>query len=151
MNPEEFERLVQETINRLAYNGPLNIPPEQLIRAAGEGVPEAHEALCQLALKLTQEGKPLPWQLQRYIVSVAAASRLSKPRGGDKGANRIRDIYILATLRHLERKGIKPTRNEATDAPSGCSIVAEALKRGGAALSEQAVAKIWQARPVRNE
>jgi hypothetical protein len=44
----------------------------------------------------------------------------------------LRDRWIAAVVEHIcSRYGFNPTRNNATEGPCGCSIVAEALKQLG--------------------
>jgi hypothetical protein len=153
LSPEELEAAIQDVINVLAFERPLKFPNEMIATFAAFGWPEGHETLCRQARQLTLEGKPLPFDLQQYIVAVACSSKPRKGRGGDRFANFARDIRIKTALRRLEA-GIQATRNPATtDRECGCSIVRMALERGGIHLTEKAIAKVWEARGpvVRNE
>jgi hypothetical protein len=86
---------------------------------------------------------------------VIAALRTGRPplrkRGGRaeshgkrKPRDRDRDGRIATAVGGMVWLGFHPTRNPGTDRESGCSIVAEALRRLGIKkLGEKAVAAIW--------
>jgi hypothetical protein len=120
---------------------------ESVIAAANAGDQIAHEALCRAALHLTKHGKILPPQLQRYVV--AAASELKRGRPGKRLRvfNDLRDGAIFHALEIVMTFGFNATRNNAhrDGVESACSIVAQALGKCGAALSESQVKKIMEA------
>jgi hypothetical protein len=117
---------------------------EHLLAEAVRGNRFAHEALYHAAAFLTDGGRPSPFWLTAYLLFVA----MGKPskRGPKPRANTVRDIAIACVTYVIsQRHGLKPTRNIATETESGCSIVAEALKRLKVArMSEANVNTIWR-------
>ena len=70
----------------------------------------------------------------------------ARGRGADD--NRWRNVCIVGYLiPPLLRAEFPPTRNEATETESACSIVSQALAKIGIKLGEKAIAKIWARYP----
>jgi hypothetical protein len=109
------------------------------------GAPTHVIAIWQLADAVKRK-LDMPDKVVDVLVRVAIGKR--NKRGGDANRNRGRNIAICATIEsvHLEFD-YDFTRNEASDGPSACSIVAEALNHIGENLSESAVVKIWSRGP----
>jgi hypothetical protein len=73
----------------------------------------------------------------------------ARGRGADD--NRWRNVCIVGYLiPPLLRAEFPPTRNEATETESACSIVSQALATIGIKLGEKAIAKIWARYPSRH-
>ena len=69
-------------------------------------------------------------------------------RGRSADDNRWRNASIVACLiPPLLQAEFPPTRNEATETESACSIVSQALATIGIKLGEKAIAKIWARYP----
>ena len=95
----------------------------------------AWDALSLIARELIREGIPLPPELAQWVGDVLADQSVKKkelqrrpqPNAG-RPTNHEQDRHICAIVRHLQRwYGLTPTRNEASEARSGCDAVAEAL------------------------
>jgi hypothetical protein len=102
----------------------------------------SHQAACDIAQALTDQGRTLPIDLQAYVVEVARTGR--RCRTVDHG----RDTIIAHAVTIACQQGkLRPTRNHArhkSKGESGCSIVSQALSRIGLHMTEDAVAKIRQ-------
>jgi hypothetical protein len=69
-------------------------------------------------------------------------------RGRSADDNQWRNVCIVGYLiPPLLRAEFSPTRNEATESESACSIVSKALAKIGIKLGEKAIAKIWARYP----
>ena len=94
----------------------------------------------------TQARTDLPPNLKDFVI-LALRSRAAacppRKKGGDPYANVARDMFIVGALSWLARLGFSPTRNEATDKPTGSSILAEALQQLGFDIDYAGVAKVW--------
>ena len=118
----------------------------ELLAKARAGDRNADAALAYIARKLLLEGKQLPKNLFEYVTDLLSLRFLQAPpkaKGRDPNANLVRDGFIVVALAKLDRLGFTPTTNEATDKPSGCSIVAQALRHVGENIDHHAVAKVW--------
>ena len=122
-----------------------NYTKRALVSLARSGHVGAHDALCGMANFLTKIGDSLPLWLQEYIVSAAQFGKKPRRRGRDPWSNFLRDAAIgQAVVMVTQRFGIKATRNDATTAECGCSIVAVALDRySDVDIKEAAVVAIW--------
>jgi hypothetical protein len=124
----------------------VEIPTEIAAALADAGWTQAHRALLDRAEKLTAAGKPLPLDLQKYVVT---AARCGAVRG--KGYKNFgRDVCIKVAIRRLLARGFSATRNAASEGESASSIVARALQHLGIRMTEAGVAKIWE-REVREQ
>ena len=73
-------------------------------------------------------------------------------RGRSADDNRWRNVCIVAYLiPPLLEAGFPPTRNEATETDSACSIVSQALATIGIKLGEKAIAKIRAGNPSHHD
>jgi hypothetical protein len=119
---------------------------ESVIALAVAGDKIAHQALCLVALRLTDQGKALPLVLQKYIDGTA--SKLKYGKRGNPALNSLRDDAILDTIEIVVGFGFNPRRNAAhkDGHKSACSIVSRALGECGIARSEAAVETIWKNR-----
>ena len=73
-------------------------------------------------------------------------------RGRSADDNRWRNVCIVAYLiPPLLEAGFPPTRNEATETESACSIVSQALATIGIKLGEKAIAKIRAGNPSHHD
>ena len=69
-------------------------------------------------------------------------------RGRSADDNQWRNVCIVGYLiPPLLRAEFSPTRNEATESESACSIVSQALAKIGIKLREKTIAKIWARYP----
>ena len=101
-----------------------------LISLARSGCHAAHDSLCGMANLLTALGDPLPLWLQDYVVAIAQIGEPCRARGRDPWANFLRDVAIGQAVEMVtDAFRLKATRNEATTAECGCSIVAIAINR----------------------
>jgi hypothetical protein len=120
---------------------------DALIDRAREGDPIAMEATWEIAANFVDAGYVLPEGLRQYIVDLLLGSAVITPakrRGRTHYVNYGRDFQIACVIRHIMDRGFRPTRNNATENESACSIVNRALQRLGLHLSEGAVVKIWE-------
>ena len=86
---------------------------------------------------------PPPW-LKGWLLTVVRNTGEQDHQLVRPPKNCARDLAVfLAVIRVCKTCHFKPTRNDATAEPSGCSIVAEALGNIGYSLSEKSVARIW--------
>ena len=125
---------------------------EKLVKKALDGDADADAALCEIAFKYVLFGCELPPNLRAYI-ALLLRRRSETPgrrrRGGDKYANVDRNVFIVGALTHLKHRGFKPTRNRESKndrRESGCSIVAQALKRIGIHITEVGIEEVWRQR-----
>jgi hypothetical protein len=103
-----------------------------------------------LAAALIERGEPLPTVLRPLIAAklrelsvpdFSPSIRDVNPRFG----RWIRDSAIGEAVTEVcKATGLSPTRNPATDIPSGCSIVADALLQWGIDRGEALVEKAWR-------
>lgn len=123
--------------SRFAPDDPHKLP--NVIFLAWHGMEEAHQALCNYAFWLTDQGKPLPDGLQLYVNWRASEGfKLNRKRFG----NAERDLAICMAVRQMNTAGFNIDRNETTQQPSACSLVAEALCRLDMPMTEDAVRQI---------
>ena len=140
-----FTVSADDAIDRLQFTGET---PGEVIAQAKAGDRVAHYALCAVAESLGRRGEPLPDGLNRYILNAAKSGRPSFKQGRTRYGNNTRNHLICwAVTRVTEMTGFDPTRNEATDSESGCSIVAEATKKAKfRSLAEGTINEIWKHR-----
>jgi hypothetical protein len=104
--------------------------------------------MFELAAALIEAGESLPPPLRPLIAATLrelSFPELNKLDTHPKAEKWTRDDSISGAVCYVSRvTGLSPTRNLATDAPSGCSIVADALREYGINRSEALVEKIWQ-------
>ena len=73
---------------------------------------------------------------------------VKRKQGRSADNDRWRNVCIVGYLiPPLLRAEFSPTRNEATERESACSIVSQALATIGIKLGEKAIAKIWARYP----
>lgn len=108
------------------------------------------EANCARAAAYLERGEMPPPETIKHAVAKLRAETVAD-RGGKRGGDPRRDvprnvIITLAVYNVSKELGIRPTRNEATDAAaSGCSIVKDWLDELGLALSEKRIGEIYAA------
>jgi hypothetical protein len=96
--------------------------------------------------------REMPHNLRMYVMVILRHRYEALPprsRGGDKYANFARNLFIVGSLRRLKARGFKPTRNRETrndPKESGCSIVAQALRRIGIHITPIGVEEVWRNR-----
>jgi hypothetical protein len=116
------------------------------IELASKGDHLAHDLLCLIASRFIATECVMPERLSGYIVKVLETQYSSqrRRRGPDPYGNYSRDYSIAAAVDEVVRQdGFLPTRNEATEHESACSIVVMALKELGVDLGEKSVQAIW--------
>jgi hypothetical protein len=122
----------------------------KLVKMAIAGDVDADAVLCGFAFQFIIRKRQMPSSLGSYIMGMLWRGYMEDPprrRGGNKYANRRRDVFIFGAISRLKALGFHPTRNEATDSrESGCSIVAKALKLIGMDLGEAGVEEVWRNR-----
>lgn len=105
-----------------------------------------HAQLCAIASGRIVLGMGLPPVLGRYVCDVLEREykrRLATVKGG-RHPNELRDYWIATCVQTLlwEYPSLQATRSPATDGPSACSIVSEALN---GAVGEKRIWEIWKA------
>jgi len=120
-----------------------------LITNALKGDLDAEAVLYEFAGDFLNRGCPLPEHLAKFVAAKLYDLSYAKvrKRGRNKHANAHRNYYIYEAVSELLERGFSATRNAATESPSACSIVSEALRRHSIDLSEYGVAKVWNTRP----
>lgn len=98
------------------------------------------DALHVLAAELLRNGERLPDALANWLAEVLEGKRRRpKQKPGRRWyANGARDSWTGYAIGILWTLGIRPTRNQASPAQSGCDVLANHLN-----LSYEAVASIW--------
>lgn len=119
---------------------------ESVIAYAVAGDQVAHQALCLIAQRLTDNKETLPPALQGYVVRVAAQMNAGKRGKRTAGTNDLRDDAILDAVEIVMKFGFGAMRNDARKQESACSIVVQALGECGAAISEKTVNSIYTKR-----
>jgi hypothetical protein len=108
-----------------------------------------HQVNCSVAEKARELDMPLPPWLLDYLIDCAKNGPPKKPTGPD---NRIRDALLVRAVRVVgEETQLPISRNDATEGPSGCTIVSDALERVGMSISAKRLAAIcrdWRGLPL---
>ena len=121
---------------------------DEAVKWALEGDYAAQQACLERAAELISQGHALSGAFARYIGQflTSTAKQQTRRKGRDPLANVCRDVRIAMAVYAAADKGkLPPTRNDATDKESACSVVAALLRTEfGLSLSEAAVAKIWR-------
>jgi hypothetical protein len=113
------------------------------VEAAEAGDPVAMEAVEHAIAWYVRESEPVPEILRPYLFEVLLLHRSSrKQKRGRHHENYLRDDLIRLAVKTAEDYGLDRTRNEATEAPSACSVIVEALAENGVQMSEGNVARI---------
>jgi hypothetical protein len=114
-----------------------------LVEAAEAGDPVARGAVHQAIAWFVREGEPVPEILRAYLSELLLLENPDrKGKRGRHHENYLRDSLIKLAVKAAMDCGLDPTRNEATDAPSACSVVAEVLAENDAGMGEANVARI---------
>ena len=109
--------------------------------------------LCNAAAMILQATGGIADKRLRDYACHRLSGDMSRPpvkpaRGRSADDNRWRNVCIVGYLiPPLLRAEFPPTRNEATETESACSIVSQALAKIGIKLGEKAIAKIWARYP----
>jgi hypothetical protein len=89
----------------------------------------------------------LPEHVRDLILEMLSPKPVSRKRGRySQDEFWARDQFIVKAVECVVARGFAPTRNQASEHQSACSIVTAALARLGENLSEAAVVKIWRNR-----
>jgi len=119
--------------------------------------PSCDRLLCNAAAVILQStGGIADKRLRDYAVRRLSGDMPPPPvkptRGRSADDNRWRNVCIvLGLIPPLLQAEFPPTRNEATETESACSIVSQALATIGIKLGEKAIAKIWAGYPSRHD
>ena len=134
--PAAFRR---EAMNRVGDSKFDPRAAEAYVEAAEAGDPVAMEAVGHAAAWYLSEGEPVPEILRPYAFEALTRYHLSsrKKKRGRQHENYLRDDLIRLAVKTAQEHGLDFTRNEATEAPSACSLIAEGL-----GMSENNVARI---------
>ena len=119
-----------------------------LIEAAEAGDPVAIEAVHQAIIWFVRNDEPLPEQLRAYLIELLLLHPGRKKKRGRHHDNYLRDSLINLAVKAAMDCGLSRTRNDATDGPSACSVVAEVLAENGVHMDESNVERIT--RPADN-
>jgi hypothetical protein len=141
---EDNRRFVREQIKSFAMSSPMAMVDVAKLGSAGWDV--ADDALRELIIEHHHRSEPMPPPLTTYSMEIAARRDYRRPHGPKKTDTLLRDIALTALVGDVCMKfGLRPTRLTASkkDRPSGCSILAQALKAESMAMSESAVVSIW--------
>jgi hypothetical protein len=112
-------------------------------QAAEAGDPDAMHAVHQAIAWHVGEGQPVPEILRPYLFELLLLKPPTRKRKrGRHHENYLRDDLIRLAVKAAEGYGLNRTRNEATEAPSACSIVSEELAVNGVDMGERNVADI---------
>jgi hypothetical protein len=142
----DVDAAFRHAVMLLAGGHEFPVDCEYLIQLANTGWEDAHIWLCDRAAELMRDRRPLPIDLQEYIVTAARKGALGA-NNARSWRNAVRNIFIVIAIERLLDQGFHPYRNSATQNESACSIVARALGSArGEYLSEAAIAKIWERR-----
>lgn len=129
------------------YATVLEILVERFRRDSSEWTAVAGYDYCaSLAREFIWLGRPLPAQLDAFVIGVLDGTIKRVERGPRAFQNDFRDAAVLsAVYAALTVKGLTATatRNDATDPISACDVVSDCLQMFGVELSYNAVAKIW--------
>jgi hypothetical protein len=106
------------------------------------------EALRAVAADLIERGERLPGALQKHVVELLRTPLPSSSFATYRKGQHTRNLIIGLTIGSIcDATDLPATRNrqQRSDKPSACSIVAEALaKEKAGCISEAAVEKIWE-------
>jgi hypothetical protein len=112
-------------------------------QAAEAGDPDAMLAVHHAIAWHVGQGQPVPEILRLYLFELLLLKPPTRKRKrGRHHENYLRDDLIRLAVRTAMGHGLDRTRNEATEAPSACSVVAEELAANGVDMSENNVARI---------
>src|SRR5262245_15778256 len=121
---------------------------------AGSPKRELRHAIAFIECVLSDEAaNDIPGIKIARKTAIPILKRARPPAGEKSGALSWRDQLIIEAIRQVwARHNLKPTRNpgnrDEEHDPSGCSVVAKALRRRGIELSEKRIAEqIWAKRP----
>jgi hypothetical protein len=108
------------------------LPLRREIQNAGIQVPRGgHAEALTVATYLTINNRPLPQSLAAYLIDAlerGPGKASGTKRGRPSLKNHPRDLAIFMTVEQVCRDlNLKPTRSRESRAPSGCSVVSEAL------------------------
>jgi hypothetical protein len=116
-------------------------------QAAEAGDPDAMHAVHQAIAWHVGQGQPVPEILRPYLFELLLLKPPTrKQKRGRHHQNYLRDDLIRLAVKAAEGYGFSRTRNEATEAPSACSIVSEELAANGVKMGEENVADIVRGR-----
>ena len=113
-----------------------------LIEAAEAGDPVATEAVHQAIIWFVRNDEPLTEQLREYLIELLLLRPGRKQKRGRHHDNYLRDDRIKFAVKAAMDCGLGHTRNDATDGPSACSVVAEVLAENGVHMDESNVERI---------
>lgn len=90
-------------------------------------------------------GLPRNNQLDVWICNVLTGTteRPPAPKGPRKGIGALRQIFLAALVYEAKKRGLKPTRNMASNSFSGSDAVVRLLANEGRFVSYDKVAKAW--------
>jgi hypothetical protein len=149
--PEDFEPdkafaadLHYASFLSLFRDGPEKFIPQTLARWGND--PDCKLAALRVAGEAMESGK-MPFDAVRAYVAPflkTGAKIPGRPGKHHPMINWQRDIHIAMAIDKVVREyGFKATRNEASDHPSACSIVSDALRALDVDLKESAIVDIW--------
>jgi hypothetical protein len=105
------------------------------------------DAYCREAADCLERGQmPPPYTIKKAVAKLRAETISDRTglRGGDPSKDLARNVIFALTAFNLSQElRLDPTRNEATEQPSGCSLAKEFLDELGVELSEKRLNEIY--------
>jgi hypothetical protein len=141
LDPQAGHIFVRRHLKALASSHPLNMM--SVVDYARAGWDEADAALRELAVEVIDRGERMPTALGAYVMGLI---RPGGPRGPKKATKAMQDVFLAILLSILvERFGLNPTRNSATQMPCACDVAAQAVNeaRIGRQLAYKALEGLW--------
>ena len=143
---QDFEDMIASWEDGMTSRAYDDGKAQALIEEARLGAAGADVVLLEVASNLILSGHRLPENLGHYIVERLRDLAPRQRRGRKASINFIRNFRIVRVIEEFARLGISPTRNEATEAESASSMIANALKDTKDELSEATIEDLWSKR-----
>jgi len=144
-----LDNFVSDTVPPSLENEARTGRIEYLINEASKGDEVAWVKIERLVKSFEEYQQPMPPIMAGFFLKVMR-DELKRPRrrGRSPYPKFNRDQLIAQAVQFAREQipSLHATRNEASENPSACSLVAECLAEVGIPIKEQAVVHIWQER-----
>ena len=117
-----------------------------IVEAAKAGDHDARAALHLAIAWMLRERAELPDPLRQYLIDLLVTAGGPHKRGRRAHEHHVRNSVIALAVKAVMGHGFDHRRNQATDGPSACSIVAEALADVGIYMTEANIGKLSRPR-----